>query len=67
MTPKTLDKYIAALKKKAGLEGWTKAQYEAELDKMQSDMVKQFLNNQITGAEYAKVTKQFENAKKTNY
>ena len=65
MTPKTLDKYIAALKKKAGLEGWTKAQYEAELDKMQSDMVKQFLNNQITGAEYAKVTKQFENAKKS--
>ena len=65
MTPKTLDKYIAALKKKAAAEGWTKAQYEAELDKMQSDMVKQFLSNKITGEEYAKVTKQFENAKKS--
>jgi len=65
MTPKTLDKYISALKKKAAAEGWTKDQYEAELDKMQSDMVKQFLSNKITGAEYAKVTKQFENAKKS--
>ena len=64
MTPKTLDKYIAALKKKAAANGWTASQYEAELDKMQSDMVKQFLSNKITGEEFAKVTKQFENAKK---
>lgn len=64
MTPKTLDKYIAALKKKAAAEGWTKEQYIAELNNIHGEMSVQFLNNQITGEEYNKVAKQIANAKK---
>ena len=62
MTPKTLDKYIAALKKKAAAEGWTKDQYEAELDKFQSEMTDKFTDGKISQEEYAKVTKQIQNA-----
>lgn len=64
MTPKTLDKYIAALKKKAAAEGWTKEQYIAELNKIHAEMSSQFLNKQITSEEYNKVAKQIANAKK---
>ena len=64
MTPKTLDKYIAALKKKAAAEGWTQEQYEQELNKIQGEMAVQYLDNKITGDEYAKVSKQLDNAMK---
>jgi SPP1 gp7 family putative phage head morphogenesis protein len=64
MTPKTLDKYIAALKKKAAAEGWTFDQYSAELNKIHSEMSVQYLADKITSDEYAKVMKQISNAKK---
>ena len=64
MTPKTLDKYIAALKKKAAAAGMTQAEYEAELSHMMDEMAQQYLDNKITSAEYSKVSKQIDNAKK---
>ena len=64
MTPKTLDKYIAALKKKAAAESWTTEQYIAELNKIHGEMSVQYLDNKITDAEYTKVVKQLANAKK---
>jgi len=64
MTPKTLDKYIAALKKKAAAEGWTPDHYQAELDKIKNEMAQQYLDNKITTAEYTKVSKQLDNATK---
>ena len=64
MTPKTLDKYIAALKKKAAAEGWTSDEYLAELDKIKNEMAQQYLDDKITTAEYTKVTKQLDNATK---
>lgn len=64
MTPKTLDKYIAALKKKAAAGGWSADQYQAELDKIKNEMAQQYLDNKITGEEYTKVSKQLKNAEK---
>ena len=64
MTPKTLDKYIAALKKKAAAGGWSVDQYQAELDKIKNEMAQQYLDDKITGEEYTKVSKQLENAEK---
>ena len=64
MTPKTLDKYIAALKKKAAAEGWTPDHYQDELDKIKNEMAQQYLDNKITAAEYTKVSKQLDNATK---
>lgn len=64
MTPKTLDKYISALKKKAAAEGWTKEQYEAEVMKIQAEMQAQYSAGKITDAEAAKVSKQILNALK---
>ena len=64
MTPKTLDKYIAALKKKAAAGGWTMDYYQAELDKIKNEMAEQYLDDKITAAEYAKVSKQLSNAEK---
>ena len=64
MTPKTLDKYIAALKKKAVAGGWSVDQYQAELDKIKNEMAQQYLDDKITSAEYTKVSKQLENAEK---
>lgn len=64
MTPKTLDKYIAALKKKAAAGGWSMDQYQAELDKIKNEMAQQYLDNKITGEEYTKVSKQLKNAEK---
>lgn len=64
MTPKTLDKYIAALKKKAAAEGWTKDQYEAELDKFQDEMIQKYLDGDITLQEAQKAGNQIANAKK---
>lgn len=63
MTPKTLDKYIAALKKKAAAEGWTTEKYISELNTIHGKMAMQYLNSQITDAEFAKVVKQINNAK----
>jgi len=65
MTPKTLDKYIAALKKKAAASGMTQAEYEAELNKMMDEMAQQYLANKITSAEYSKVSNQISNAAKS--
>ena len=65
MTPKTLDKYIAALKKKATTGGWSQAEYELELDKIQDEMTGQFTDGKITQAEYEKVVKQISNAFKS--
>ncbi len=65
MTPKTLDKYIAALKKKATAGGWTQAEYELELDKIQDEMTGQFTDGKISQAEYEKVVKQISNAFKS--
>lgn len=64
MTPKTLDKYIAALKKKAAAGGWSMDQYQAELDKIKNEMAQQYLDNKMTGEEYTKVSKQLKNAEK---
>ena len=64
MTPKTLDKYIAALKKKAAAGGWSVDQYQAELDKIKNEMAQQYLDNKMTGEEYTKVSKQLKNAEK---
>lgn len=64
MTPKTLDKYIAALKKKAAAGGWSMDLYQAELDKIKNEMAEQYLDDKITAAEYAKVSKQLSNAEK---
>ena len=65
MTPKTLDKYIASLKKKATAGGWSQAEYELELDKIQDEMTGQFTDGKITQAEYEKVVKQISNAFKS--
>lgn len=65
MTPKTLDKYIAALKKKAAAEGWSQEEYELALDKIQDEMTGQFTDGKITQAEYEKVAKQISNAFKS--
>ena len=64
MTPKTLDKYIAALKKKAAAGGWSADQYQAELDKIKNEMAQQYLDDKITSEEYTKVSKQLANAEK---
>lgn len=64
MTPKTLDKSIAALKKKAAAEGWAQAKYEEELHKFLEEMNGQYSDGKITLAEYDKAAKQIENAKK---
>jgi hypothetical protein len=64
MTPKTLDKYIAALKKKAAAGGWSMDQYQAELDKIKNEMAQQYLDDKITSEEYTKVSKQLKNAEK---
>lgn len=64
MTPKTLDKYIAALKKKAAAGGWSADQYQAELDKIKNEMAQQYLDDKITSEEYTKVSKQLKNAEK---
>ncbi|MBR4352700.1 MAG: hypothetical protein IKQ01_06480 [Bacteroidales bacterium] len=64
MTPKTLDKYIAALKKKAAAGGWSADQYLAELDKIKNEMAQQYLDDKITSEEYTKVSKQLKNAEK---
>ena len=64
MTPKTLDKYIAALKKKAVAEGWSLSQYEAEVMKIQAEMQDQYAAGKITDAEAQKVSKQIVNALK---
>lgn len=64
MTPKTLDKYIAKLKKQAASEGWSEEKYQAELDKIKNEMAQQYLDDKITTAEYTKVTKQLDNATK---
>ena len=62
MTPKTLDKYIAALKKKAAENGWTKDQYVAELAKFKDDLNFQNISKKITDEEYEKAWKKIENA-----
>ena len=64
MTPKTLDKYIAAVKKKAAAGGWTKDQYEQEIGKLHSEMAQQYLDNKMTADEYTQVMKKIDNAKK---
>lgn len=64
MTPKTLDKYIAALKKKAAAEGWSQVEYENELYKFLGEMGDQFSWGKITQAEYDKAVKQIQNAQK---
>lgn len=63
MTPKTLDKYIAALKKKAAAEGWTQAEYEAAVWDLHGEMADQLSDGKISQAEYDKALKQIENAK----
>ena len=65
MTPKTLDKYIAKLKKQAAAEGWSQEEYELALDKIQDEMTGQFTDGKITQAEYEKVAKQISNAFKS--
>lgn len=64
MTPKTLDKYIAALKKKASAEGWSEAEYKKELNNYYFDFADQYNSGKITFAEMAAVQKKINNAEK---
>lgn len=64
MTPKTLDKYIAAVKKKAASEGWPKTKYDAELDKLHDEMVNQYNSGQISYSEMMGAQKKIVNAQK---
>ena len=64
MTPKTLDKYIAALKKKAAAEGWSEAEYKKELNNYYFDFADQYNAGKITFAEMAAVQKKINNAEK---
>lgn len=64
MTPKTLDKYIAALKKKAAAEGWNEAEYKKELNNYYFDFADQYNAGKITFAEMAAVQKKINNAEK---
>ena len=65
MTPKTLDKYIAALKKKAAAEGWSQAEYEAAVWDLHGEMADQLSDGKISQAEYDKALKQIQNAQKS--
>ena len=65
MTPKTLDKYIAALKKKAAAEGWSEAEYKKELNNYYFDFADQYNAGKITFAEMAAVQKKINNAEKS--
>ena len=64
MTPKTLDKYIAALKKKAAAGGWSDAMYQSELSTYEAEMFGQYLDDKITVEEYQKAKKKIQNAAK---
>lgn len=64
MTPKTLDKYIAALKKKAAAEGWSKTEYDMELNKIYDEMADQYSSGKITYSEIMGVQKKIMNAMK---
>ena len=62
MTPKTLDKYIAAVKKKAAAEGWSKLEYEIELNKLYDEMYDQYTSGKISYADMMGVQKKIVNA-----
>lgn len=64
MTPKTLDKYIAKLKKQAAAGGWSKAEYQMELDKIYDEMIGQYNDGKISFAEFTGVQKKIINAGK---